>query len=84
MTQDTSHSRGFSGGFSGASIRTRVLGDHISNTQAGVGFTLLSVTCQTTLAALDNSTLTHNAVPVNTAVPSYVGTCIVHNTLPLP
>ena len=80
MTQDTGHSRGFSGTF----IRARVLEDHVSNTQAGVGFTLLSVTCQTTLAALDNSTLTHNAVPVNTAVPSNVGTCIVHKTLPLP
>ena len=47
-------------------------------------FTLLSVTCQTTLAALDNSALTHNVVPVNTSVPSCIGTCIVHNTLPIP
>ena len=38
----------------------------------------------TTLAALDNSALTHNVVPVNTAVPSCLGTCIVDNTLPLP
>ena len=80
MTEDTRHN----GGLSGACIRTRVSGDYISNTQAGVVFTLFSVTCQTTLAAFDNSTLTHNVVPVNTAVPSCVGTCIVHNTLSLP
>ena len=34
MTEDTRHN----GGSSGASIRTRVSGDHISNTQAGVCF----------------------------------------------
>ena len=34
MTEDTRHN----GGSSGASIRTRVPGDHISNTQAGVCF----------------------------------------------
>ena len=33
--------------------------------------------------AADNSALTHNVVPMNTAVPSCAGTCIVHNTLPL-
>ena len=37
-------------------------------------FTLLSVTCQTTLATLDNFALTHNVVPANTSVSSCVGT----------
>ena len=76
MADDTRHSGDFSGGLSGASIQTR------THKQVFV-FTILSVTCQTTLAA-NNSALTHNVVPVNTAVPSCVGTCIVQNTLPLP
>ena len=53
MTEDTRHNECSSG----ASIRTRVSGDHISNTQAGVCFYFTFVTCQTTLAALGGGQL---------------------------
>ena len=52
MTEDTRHS----GGFSGASIRTRVSGDHISNTQASVCF-YFSSRAKPRLAALGRGQL---------------------------
>ena len=70
MIEDARHRRGLNGSLARLPF-VRVSQEITFPTREQVFvFTLLSVTCQTTLATLDSFALTHNVVPANTSVPS--------------